>query len=199
MSIKKLSLMLGLVALLPTSIAFAGNIPPPIPPPIPPTITTTGIAGSNTDTVNRGYAGLKWTLGEGLTPAVVVGYRHARVESNGDTQGGDVSFSFNLLNGFQPGKLRAKYFNGQENLQGEVGAGYDFTKGIFAGVSAQGPHINLGADYLFNAAAPFEPYLMLNTLREYDKPRGGSTTTTTSCPSSYILNPITGQCVYNDL
>src|SRR3989338_2061637 len=191
MSIKKLSLILVLVALLPASVAFAGKSGPPPSP----TVTTTSVAGSNTDTVNRGYAGLKWTLGEGLTPAVVVGYRHARVESNGDTQGGDVSFSFNLLNGFQPGKLRAKYFNGQENLQGEVGAGFDFTKGIFAGVSAQGPYINLGADYLFNLAAPFEPYLMLNTLRKYDKPRGGSTTTTKSCPSPYEYDSGSDQCV----
>lgn len=193
MNVKTLSLLAGFAALLPATAVFAG-----LPPSVPPTVTTTGVAGSATDTVNRGYAGLKWTLGEGLTPAFVVGYRHARVESNGDTRGGDVSFSFNLLNGFQPGKLRAKYFNGQENLQGEVGAGYDFTKGIFAGVSAQGPFVNLGVDYLFNAGAPFEPYLMLNTLRKYDKPHGGSTTTTTSCPPSYILNAGTGLCDFID-
>jgi len=194
MNIKKLTFLLGFAALLPASAAFAGSIPPPT---LPPTVTTTGVAGSTTDTVNRGYAGLKWTLGEGLVPAVVVGYRHARVESGGDTQGGDVSFSFNLLGGIHPGKLRAKYFNGQENLQGEVGAGFDFTKGLFAGVSAQGPYTNLGVDYLFTAGAPWEPYIMLNTLQKYDKPQGGTTKTTKSCPTDYTLNPGTGLCDYS--
>jgi len=187
MAIKKLFLLFGFAALLPTPVAFAGSVYPAI-------ATTTGVAGSATDTVNRGYAGLKWTLGESLTPAVVVGYRHARVESNGDTRGGDVSFSFNLLGGFQPGKLRAKYFNGQENLQGEVGGGFDFTKGIFAGVSAQGPFVNLGADYLFNAVAPFEPYLMLNTLKKYDKPQGGTAGTTLSCNPGDGVPDVNGMC-----
>jgi hypothetical protein len=163
--IKKLPLVLGFAALLPASVAFAGLLTAPATP-----TTMVSGSGSSTDTVNRGYAGLKWTLGEGLTPAVVVGYRHARVQSNGDTQGGDVSFSLNLVDGVHPGKLRAKYFNGQENVQGEVGGGYDFTKGIFAGMGVQGPYTNLGVDYLFTAGSSWEPYFMLNTLKKYDKP-----------------------------
>jgi len=180
MTLKKLSLLLGFAALFPASAAFAGVNPVP-------TATTITVPGSATDSVNQAYAALKWTLGEGLTPAIVIGYRQARVKSSGDTQGADVSFSFNLVGGLHPGKLRAKYFSGRENLQGEVGAGYDFTKGIFAGVSAQGPYTNLGVDYLFTSGAPWEPYFMLNTLKKYDKPQGDTTTTTLSCPAGFIL------------
>lgn len=178
MTIKKLPLLLGFAAFFPAPAAFASGG-------LPATVTTT-VSGT-TDTVDRGYAGLEWTLGEGLTPAVVVGYRHARVQSNGDTQGGDISFSFNVISGFHPGKLRAKYFNGQENVQGEVGGGFDFAKGVFAGVGVQGPYTNLGVDYLFTTGSPWEPYFMLNTLPGYDKPHG-NTTTTMGCPTGYTLS-----------
>jgi hypothetical protein len=182
MTVKKPSLVLGFAALLAASAAFAGISVPPAP-----TVTTTGVAGSATDSVSRGYVGLKWTLGEGLTPAVVIGYRQARVKSSGDTQGADISFSFNVAGGLRPDKLRAKYFSGRENLQGELGAGYDFTKGIFAGVSAQAPYTNAGVDYLFMASAPWQLYVMLNTLKKYDKPQGDTTTTTLSCPAPFVL------------
>ena len=97
-------------------------------------------------TTNRVYAGLKWTLNEGIKPQAVVGYRHAKTESNGDTDGGDVSISAKFIDGFQLGKLRAKYFNGKENAQGEVGGGYDFTKGIFAGIGINAPYSLIGLD-----------------------------------------------------
>ena len=177
--------MLGFFAMLPASVAFAGL------PPIPATVTTT--SGSAKDTVNRGYVGLKWTLGQGLTPAVVVGLRRATVKSNGDTRGGDISFSFNLAGGPRPDKLRVKYFDGREKAQGEVGAGYDFSKGVFAGLGVQGPYSNLGVDYLFTQDARWEPYFMLNTLKEYDKPSGGGTTTL-SCPTGFILSGST--CIF---
>ena len=178
--------MLGLIAMLPSSVALAGKGPPP------PTVTT---IGASKDTVNRGYAGLKWTLGQGLTPAVVVGLRRATVKSNGDTRGGDISFSFNLAGGPRPDKLRVKYFDGREKAQGEVGAGYDFSKGVFAGLGVQGPYSNLGVDYLFTQDARWEPFFMLNTLKKYDKPSGG--TTTLSCPSPFVLSGET--CVFAEI
>ena len=172
--------LLGFVAILPASTTLAGFTVGP--PPTTPIVTTTG---GTKDTVNRGDAGLKWTLGQGLTPAVVVGLRRASVDPDGDTQGGDISFSFSLAGGPKPEKLRVKYFNGQENVQGEVGAGYDFYKGFFAGLSVQGPYSNLGVDYLMTqrGGAPWEPFFMLNTLKEYDKPPAGTTTLSCEPPS----------------
>lgn len=179
--------LLGFIAMLPASVALAGFS-------VPPTVTTIGTIGPSKDTINRGYAGLKWTLGQGLTPAVVVGLRRATVKSNGDTQGGDISFSFNLAGGPKPDKLRVKYFDGQEKVQGEVGGGYDFSKGVFAGLSVQGPYSNVGVDYLFTQDTRWEPYFMLNTMKKYDKPANGTTTTTLSCPPSFELSGST--CVF---
>jgi hypothetical protein len=125
---------------------------------------------SQTDTHNRAYAGLKWTLNEGIKPQAVVGFRHARTESNGDTDGGDISISAKFIDGFQLGKLRAKYFNGKENTQGEVGAGYDFTNGLFAGVGVHAPYSNLGIDLLPTAKDKIEPYFQLDTIKGNNKP-----------------------------
>ena len=125
---------------------------------------------SQTNTDNRAYAGLKWTLNEGIKPQAVIGFRHAKTESNGDTDGGDISISAKFIDGFQLGKLRAKYFNGKEKTQGEVGAGYDFINGLFAGVGVHAPYSNLGLDFLPTAKDKIEPYFQLDTIKKNDKP-----------------------------
>ena len=180
----KLNFLLGCLVFFSSSYSNAGCIFPPTVPPI----FTSGTPSTNAsghENVNRGYAGLKWTFGEGPVPSAVIGFRHANVEPSGHVDGGDVSMSFNFLNGPHPGKLRAKYFNGQENVQGEIGGGFDFTKGMFAGASLQGPYINLGADYLFGAG--FEPYVILNNLRKYHKPQPGfpGTAGSYACPAAF--------------
>jgi hypothetical protein len=125
---------------------------------------------SQTNTDNRAYAGLKWTLNEGIKPQAVIGFRHVKTESNGDTDGGDLSISAKFIDGFQLGKLRAKYFNGKENTQGEVGAGYDFMNGLFAGVGVHAPYSNIGVDLLPTAKDKIEPYFQLDTIKKIDKP-----------------------------
>lgn len=148
---------------------------------------------SVTLTDNRIYAGLKWTLNEGIKPQAVVGYRHARTESNGDTDGGDVSISAKIIDGFQLGKLRAKYFNGKENVQGEVGAGYDFTKGLFAGVGVHAPYSLIGLDlHPFINDNKLEPYIQIDTNKRYKKPNGTASTCVVSdnpTPFRDFLNP----------
>ena len=70
--------------------------------------------GITSKSENRGYVGLKWTLDEGVKPQAVVGFRHDSIKANGDTDGEDLSISAKFFDGFQWGKLRAKYFNGNE-------------------------------------------------------------------------------------
>ncbi|MFT6624437.1 MAG: hypothetical protein ACJAZI_000499 [Cycloclasticus sp.] len=144
---------------------------------------------SETDTDNSVYAGLKWTLNKGAKPEAVIGYRHARVKSNGDVRGGDLSFSFTLLDGFKPGKIRTKYFDGKETAQGEVSAGYDFANGLFIGAGAKAPYSNLGVDYLLSSDNPWEAYFILDTLKEYDAPKKNI-----NCPVGYTFNSGTGLC-----
>ena len=156
-----------------------------------------GTSSSNTDSINRAYAGLKFTLNEGVKPEVVVGFRHSRVESSGDTQGGDISLSMKVFNVFQLGKIRAKYFNGQESVQGEVSGGWDFTKGFFAGLGVKAPYSNIGVDYLPKASNNFEPYIIIDTLKKNNKPN--KTQTDGSCPASapiQLYSPETGSQCY---
>jgi len=172
-------LPLFLAALLSTPTAFAA--PPPLN-------TVSPTANSSRD-VDNGYAGLKWTLGGSFVPEVVVGYRHGNINSNGDTYGGDVSFSFQVYGGLQPGKLRLKYFNGSDYLQGEVGGGYDFSKGFFAGIGGNAPFSNLGVDYHFSDPAALVPYFMLDSLGQYRKPRP-----VPICSAGLPFDPGTGTC-----
>jgi hypothetical protein len=129
-----------------------------------------GTAGA-TLTDNRAYAGLRWTLDEGIKPQAVVGYRHARTEASGDTNGADISISAKLFDGFYLGKLRAKYFNGKENVQGEIGGGFDFTKGLFAGVGVHAPYSLIGLDlHPFLNENKLEPYIQIDSNKKYNKP-----------------------------
>jgi hypothetical protein len=177
MSLKKASSLLSIsvIVLLPVSSAFS----------IPFEFTPIQTHSSVTRGVDDGYGGLKWTFGESWVPEVVAGYRHAEVSTNGDTQGADISIAFKVNPALpldkiiQPGKLRVKYFNGIDFLQGEVGGGYDFArKGFFAGIGAQGPYVNAGVDYSFSANSSFSTFLMFNSLGIYNRPH----TTTLSCP-----------------
>lgn len=143
-------------------------------------LVSTGSGGSLTD--NRAYAGLKWTLNEGIKPQAVLGFRHARTESNGNTDGGDISISAKFIDGFQLGKLRAKYFDGKEKVQGELSGGFDFTKGLFAGVGVHAPYSLIGLDlHPFINENKLEPYIQIDTIKRYKKP-AGSTTTCTPVP-----------------
>jgi hypothetical protein len=172
MKIKKLLRLIPFLLLISLSKnSFAGGTPRNYDN------VSTGSGGSLTD--NRVYAGLKWTLNEGIKPQAVLGFRHARTESNGNTDGGDISISAKIIDGFQLGKLRAKYFDGKEKVQGEVGGGFDFTKGLFAGVGVHAPYSLIGLDlHPFINENKFEPYIQLDTIKRYNKPAANTTTCT---------------------
>lgn len=119
---------------------------------------------------NSIYAALKWTFGESFKPEAVLGFRHAKVDSSGDTDGADVSISAMFVNGLELGKLRAKYFNGKDNVQGEVGGGLDFNKGIYTGIGVHAPYSNLGIDLLPFTKDKLEPYFQVDTIKGNRKP-----------------------------
>ena len=160
--------------------------------PVAPTYTETNTSANS----NMGYGGVKWTLGDSLVPELVAGYRFASVTNNGATQGGDLSMSVKITgktqlnNLIHLGKLRAKYFNGIDYLQGEVGGGWDFAKnGVFAGVSAQGPFVNTGVDYDFTGvnsfSKSFSPYAGFNSIGIYSRPHNIPTDPCTALTSAW--------------
>ena len=137
---------------------------------------------------NSIYTALKWTFGEGIKPEALLGIRHAKIVSNGDTDGGDLSISAKFIDGFQLSKFRVKYFDGKENVQGEVGGGYDFNKGLFTGIGVHAPYSNLGIDLLPFAKDKLETYIQIDTIKKNDKP------SQQTCPEGTIL--INGNCAY---
>lgn len=152
--------------------------------------------GSTSETETRAYAGLNWRLGGGATPALVLGAFRAKTQSDGDTSGGNLAFHFNLAGGIKPGKIKLGYLNGKENIQGEVGIGYDFLKNApLLGIGVNGPHLSAGVDAYANPE--FVPYFTLHSKGEFDKPSGTSSqcvpnnsTATYSDPACTI--PISG-------
>ena len=160
---------LAFILMLVSNITFAGGGG----------LTLPSINKSSND--DRAYAGLKWSLSGGIKPEAVLGFRHANISSNGDTDGGDISISAKFIDGLQPGQLRAKYFNGKEDVQGELGGGYDFTQGIFGGVGIHLPYSNVGLDLFPNAQTKFDPYIQLDTIKGNNKPNP-------TCPFTYILS-----------
>ncbi|HEX5786338.1 MAG TPA: hypothetical protein VFY35_16540 [Burkholderiaceae bacterium] len=161
---KKLVLPLVAAATLACSVAQAG-------------INGYVLAGSSArNTETKGYAGLKWSLSTGTTPAVVLGIVRAKVKSNGDTDGANLAFSLNLAGGIKPGKLKLSYLNGKEDVQGELGLGYDFLKSApLLGLGVNIPYLNAGVDIYRDG---YDPFVTLQTLKKWDKPAG-----TTCVPS----------------
>ena len=159
---------LAFILMLVSNITFAGGGG----------LTLPSNKSSNDD---RAYAGLKWSLSGGIKPEAVLGFRHANISSNGDADGGDISISAKFMDGIQPGQIRAKYFNGKEDVQGELGGGYDFTQGIFGGVGIHLPYSNVGLDLFPNAQMKFDPYVQLDTIKGNNKPNP-------SCPTDFIYS-----------
>lgn len=168
-----------------SSTALAGSIPTP-------TSITTG-AASQTDT--KAYLGLNWTLGGGTTPALVLGVFNTKVKSNGDTTGANLAFHVKFAGGLAPGKIKLSYLNGSENLQGELGLGYDFVRSsplAFLGLNA--PYVAAGVDAYANPG--LVPYVTLHTQGKFDKPTGSITTF--SCPAGFTFNAISTTCEFID-
>ena len=163
-----------------SNLAFAGMAPPD------PTISFS----SDERTDNEFFVGLNWELGGSMTPQGVIGYRRAKVDSSGNVDGFSLNYGF-LFNGFQPGNIKAIYFDGKENLQGEIGFGYDFKKHSPLGVlGVQAQYINFGTDYIFGNG--FKPYGGINSIDGYDKP---DEITTKSCPATFTLSADGTACV----
>jgi len=159
---KKSTLAILLLSTLTASASFAGVV-------VPPTFSLIPATGGGSKTETKAYVGLNWNLGGGVTPALVLGAFRAKVQSDGDTTGGNLAFHLNLAGGIKPGKLKLSYINGQENLQGEAGIGYDFLKNApLLGLGLNAPHIAAGVDAYMGPG--FVPYAALHSQGEFDKP-----------------------------
>lgn len=182
---RKPSLLGALIVSLLSTAALAG-IPAPN---YQPTITTTPATTTETSrTSTQAYAGLNWTIGGGYTPALVLGVTNAKVKSNGDTSGARLALHINLTGGFAPGLLKLSYLNGKDDLQGEIGLGYNFIKSAPAlGLGINGPYVSAGIDgYLSSGIVP---YVSLNSQGAFSKPKANTVlgSNVASCDSGDVL------------
>jgi hypothetical protein len=126
-------------------------------------------SGSSSKSNTNFYAGLNWDMEGGTTPALVLGVFKTKVKLDGDTTGGKLAFHVNLAGGIKPGKLKLSYLNGKENVQGEIGVGFDFLKSEpLLGLGINGPYTAIGIDGYLNPG--FVPYFQLHSQGEFDKP-----------------------------
>lgn len=140
-------------------------------------VTTYSWVGSNTTggtkTNTNAYAGLNWSLGGGWTPSVVLGVFNTRVKADGDTEGANLTFHLNLAGGIKPGKIKLSYLNGKEDIQGELGIGYDFMRSApLLGLGVNAPYVAAGVDGYLNGN--IVPFVTLHSQGKFKKPESGS-------------------------
>lgn len=165
---KKRVLSMAITLSLASSAVIAGN-----------TVTTYNqvtTPGNASKTYTKAYIGLNWSLDGGVTPSLVLGALRPRVKSNGDTDGANLAFFINLAGGVAPGKLKLSYINGKEDVQGELGVGYNFLKSApLLGLGVNAPYVNAGVDMDTNLH--FDPNATIYSHGKFKKPQG----TTQSC------------------
>lgn len=153
----------------------------------------TGANSSGTKTNTNAYAGLNWSLGGSWTPSLVLGVVETRVKNNGNTEGANLSFSLNVFGGFKPGKLKLSYLNGKDNLQGELGFGYDFALGApLLGLGANAPFIGAGVDGYLNGN--IVPFVVLHSQDKFKK----ENRTTRTCTRDATIDTSAGHYPFSD-
>lgn len=127
------------------------------------------VVSSQTNTENRAYAGLVWTLQEQTSwiPDLTIGFRSLRVKSSDSVNGGEISARIKFKDGISFDSTRLSYVGGERDVLGNIGIGYSVTNSTILGTLAvQGAYSRLGTDYQFNGNK-FVPYLEILTV---DKP-----------------------------
>ena len=165
--------------LVTTTSVFAG-------PTLATVITIPG--GSETQTQNRAYAGLVWTLQEktSVIPDLTIGFRSLRVKSSNSVQGGDISARFKLKNGISFDSTRLSFVGGERDVLGNIGIGYSIANSSFLGTLAvQGAYSRIGSDFEF-ANKKFVPYLEVLTLDKPSKVHSRSGSTSYVCPTGLV-------------
>ncbi|MFC3615473.1 hypothetical protein ACFORG_17085 [Lutimaribacter marinistellae] len=143
----RMSVLLSAALLSTTALgygpALAGVGPPPPPPP------PAGVATNSSDTTL--YVGLNLLFGSGApTLEGILGVASGETDTSGDVTGGKAALHFRLNDGFGLRKFKITGLVGDEDVQGELGFGYNFESQSFLGVlGANGKYWAAGADYDF--------------------------------------------------
>jgi hypothetical protein len=152
---------------------------------VPPTIEKSGRHD------NSIYAGINWNFGARNGATAVLGYRGAKIKSNGHVDGYKAEVTWVLTGapmGF--GEARVKYLNGRRSAQGEIGIGFSGAHEAFLiNGGVQGPYANGSVDYLFDKG-----YLASIGVNSLNKVKNRKETLT--CPNGFTLDVDT--CIEDD-
>lgn len=119
------------------------------------------------------YAGMNIALGNKLVPSLVLGVFETRVKQNGNTEGGNLTVQINLQGGASLSKVKLGYLNGKNDLQGEVGGGYDLIKQApFASVGVNAPFTTIRVDGF--SLQELAPSLIIHTQDEFKTPKAAN-------------------------
>ena len=125
---------------------------------------------------NTAFLGLQWFFDGDKkieSPQLIIGYKHLKIDSKGDTYGGEMSLGLNLF-GPEPSslsKIRAKYVHGKETAQGEISVGYDiYSNKPFVGGGIKMPYTAIGVDLIDLDSLKLQPYIQIDTLKKETKP-----------------------------
>lgn len=152
---KKFVLAIALVSILAPSLVQAG--------------TNYALIGAKTKHTTEAYAGLNWTLESGAMPSLILGVFDTEVTNKRDTSGANLSVHLNLVSGFSFSKLKLSYISGKNDMQGELGIGYDFLKAApLLSLGANAANISAGIDAYTNPS--FNPYVNLHSQGTFDAP-----------------------------
>ncbi|MTI15640.1 hypothetical protein E1162_00110, partial [Rhodobacteraceae bacterium RKSG542] len=118
------------------SVSFAGTTPSPSP-----------IAPDNSFNETKAFAGLNWKIGKSLVPQLTLGVAHAQGTNEGHVQGGKFLVNIGLESLGDDIQFKASYLNGNTDIQGEVGVGYDLdTHSLLGFGGVNGAHVAGGID-----------------------------------------------------
>ncbi|MEQ6291856.1 hypothetical protein ACFPAG_14700 [Vogesella sp. GCM10023246] len=116
------------------------------------------------------YAGVNIALGNKLVPTLVLGVFDTRVKQNGNTEGANLAVHINVLGGVSLSKLKLSYLNGKNDLQGEIGGGYDLGKQApFASLGINAPFGAIGVDGF--SLHELAPSLTIHSQDEFKAPK----------------------------
>ena len=155
-------LALTLVAILGTTPVLAGSdfIPSPLDPP------QSVYQSSKT---KKAYVGLNVLFGNGgPTVEGILGLVYADTDVDGDVTGAKAALHFQFSGGVSSRKFKLTGLNGDEDLQAEIGGGWNFQSGSFFGtLGANGPYAAAGIDYDFTNG--LEGYLGVHSIGSFDR------------------------------
>ncbi|MGJ4748670.1 hypothetical protein ACQV5M_20080, partial [Leptospira sp. SA-E8] len=123
--------------------AIAGIIP------YPATVTYTEKGG--TETQNKGYAGLAWSLDghiSWLPNFLLAGYRSLKVKFDESAEGSEMQVRVRISGGLAFDSARAVFVKGKIDALGNAGVGYAWTQqSLIVTVAAQTDYARAGLDY----------------------------------------------------